>query len=61
MKESSPDPHTPLAVKVSKACELTSIGRTAMYALIQEGRVKTVKIGNRRLVLFSSLEALLAE
>jgi excisionase family DNA binding protein len=55
------DPHKPLAVTVTTACELTSIGRTAMYALIKDKRVNSVKVGARRLVVFSSLEALLSD
>jgi hypothetical protein len=32
-----------------------------MWALIKDGRVKTVRIGRRRLVIYASLEALLGQ
>jgi excisionase family DNA binding protein len=50
----------PLTVTISVALALTGIGRTKLYALIAEGKVKTVKIGSRTLVNFASLEALTA-
>jgi hypothetical protein len=34
-------------------------GRTLAYELINEGKLKTVAIGRRRLVLMESLESLL--
>lgn len=49
----------PLAVQVKTACELIGVGNTTMWALIKDGRVKTVRIGRRRLVIYASLEALL--
>jgi excisionase family DNA binding protein len=50
----------PLAVPVKIACKLMGVGNTTMWSLIKTGRVKTVKIGRRRLIIFSSLESLLA-
>jgi excisionase family DNA binding protein len=49
----------PLAVTVKRACKLLGVGNTTMWALIKTGRVKTVSIGRRRLVIYSSLESLL--
>ena len=49
----------PLAVSVKNACQLLGVGRTTMWALMKDGRVKTVRIGRRRLVIYASLEALL--
>lgn len=49
----------PLAVPVKTACMLVGVGNTTMWALIKAGRVKTVSIGRRRLVIYSSLESLL--
>ena len=51
---------TPLSVTIKVACKLVGIGNTTMWNLIKTGRVKTVKIGRRRLIIFSSLESLLA-
>jgi excisionase family DNA binding protein len=50
----------PLAVPVKTVCKLVGVGNTTMWALIKAGRVKTVSIGRRRLVIYSSLESLLA-
>ena len=50
----------PLAVSVTTACKLLGVGNTTMWALIKGGRVKTVSIGWRRLVIYSSLELLLS-
>ena len=49
----------PLAVPVKIACRLVGVGNTTMWALIRDGRVKTINIGRRRLVIYASLEALL--
>jgi excisionase family DNA binding protein len=50
----------PLAVSVRVACQLLNVGNTTMWALIKAGRVKSVSIGRRRLVIYASLEALLS-
>jgi excisionase family DNA binding protein len=50
----------PLAVTVRRACDITGLGNTSIYELIKEGRLQTRKIGRRTLVLYSSLEALVA-
>ncbi len=49
----------PLAVTISDTCRITGLGRTKVYELIAEGKLKTVAIGRRRLVIFESIEALL--
>jgi len=51
----------PLAVPVKIACRLVGVGPTTMWGLIKAGRVKTVSIGRRRLVIYVSLESLLAD
>jgi hypothetical protein len=50
----------PLAVSIKRACATLGIGSTKMWELIGAGRVKTISIGRRRLVVFASLEALVA-
>ncbi len=60
MLTEQPPAHKPLTVTVPTALALTGIGRTKLYALIAEGRVKTVKVGSRTLVSYASLEALTA-
>jgi excisionase family DNA binding protein len=54
-----PNAARPLAVSVKTACKLVGVGNTTMWALIKAGRVQTVSIGRRRLIIFSSLESLL--
>ena len=51
----------PLAVPVKTACKRVGVGNTTMWALIKDGRVKTARIGRRRLVIYASLEALLGQ
>ena len=51
----------PLAVPVKTACKLIGVGNTTMWSLIKAGRVKTISIGRRRLVLYASLESLTSE
>ena len=48
----------PITVTINTGLELTGIGRTKFYELINEGIIKTITVGRRRLVVFSSLEEL---
>ena len=48
----------PVTVTVDRAMELVGIGRTKLYELINEGRIQTITLGKRRLVVYSSLEEL---
>ena len=50
-----------LAYNVDEAAELLSIGRTMVFQLIAEGRLGSLKIGNRRLIPRQDLEAFIAE
>jgi excisionase family DNA binding protein len=49
----------PVSATVDDTCRITGLGRTKIYELIAEGRLKTVAIGRRRLVLYSSIEDLI--
>lgn len=49
----------PLAYSVSDACRVSSIGRTRLYQLIGEGRLKAHKVGKRTLIPAASLRALI--
>jgi excisionase family DNA binding protein len=49
----------PLAATIDDTCGLTGLGRTKVYGLIREGKLRTVRIGRRHLVLCSSIERLL--
>jgi excisionase family DNA binding protein len=48
----------PLAVTVPIALNLTGIGRTKLYQLIDNGAVESIRIGRRRLINYASLERL---
>lgn len=48
-----------LAATVADTCHITGLGRTTVYELIAEGKLKSVAIGRRRLILMQSIEALL--
>jgi excisionase family DNA binding protein len=56
------DVGSPLAVTVQRACELSGLGPTTLWAFIKEGRLEAVRVpGIRRtLVRYASLERLLA-
>ena len=49
----------PKACTVRDACRATGLGKTTIYELISQGKLKSVAIGRRRLVLVESIEALL--
>lgn len=49
----------PLAYSVSEACKVSSIGRTYLYQLINEGQLEVRKIGKRTLITARSLRALI--
>ena len=50
-----------LAHQVPAACDRLGIGRTMLYELIKNGRIKVIKIGRRTLVPESELQRLVAE
>jgi excisionase family DNA binding protein len=52
-------PPKPVSATVDDTCRITGLGRTKIYELIAEGKLKTVAIGRRRLVLYSSIEELI--
>jgi len=58
--ESSANQTTPLAVTVNRAAELTGLGLTTIWNLIRTHRLKVSRVGRRTLVVYSSLEDLLA-
>ena len=48
----------PITVTVQTARDLLGVRNTLIWAMIKDGRIRTVNIGRRRLVLYSSLEAI---
>ena len=49
----------PVTTTIDDTCHITGLGRTKVYELIGEGKLKAVAIGRRRLVLYSSIEELI--
>jgi excisionase family DNA binding protein len=50
----------PRLLAIKQAIYELGISRTALYELIEDGRLKTVKIGRRRLVPVEAIEELIA-
>jgi excisionase family DNA binding protein len=50
--------HEPIAYSVNDAIRVTSIKRTRLYQLINDGTIETVKVGGRRLVKVDSIKRL---
>lgn len=50
---------TILTISVAEAAESLNLGRTSIYALINDGSLQTIKIGRRRLIKIESIERLL--
>lgn len=46
-------------VSIKDTSSLLGLGKTTLYAMIKEGRLQTRQIGNRRLVLRSSIDTLM--
>ncbi|MDA0631505.1 MAG: helix-turn-helix domain-containing protein [Proteobacteria bacterium] len=57
MREKLPPPK--LAFGIDEAAFALSLGRTKVYALINEGALRTIKIGGRRLITAGSIHRLL--
>jgi excisionase family DNA binding protein len=54
-------PHEPLAYRVNEFCQVVGLGRTMVYGLIADGKLATIKVGNRRLIPREAALALIAE
>ena len=53
-------PHAePLALRINDAARVAGIGRTSLYELINEGKLKTIKVAGRRLIPMSALRELI--
>jgi excisionase family DNA binding protein len=50
----------PLTCTIHDTCRITGLGKTKVYELIAQRKLKAVAIGKRRLVLYSSIEELIA-
>ena len=49
---------SPVAVSINDTVRLLSLGRTKVYDLINDGTLKTTKVGRRTLVTMASIHAL---
>lgn len=49
----------PLAYSVTDACRISSLGRTSIFKLIKDGRLRVRRIGSRTLILADSLRELI--
>ena len=49
-----------LAYSPSEAARLLSVGRTFLYTLLQDGKLKSVRLGSRRLITRAAIDELLA-
>lgn len=50
-----------LALRIGDAAAALSISRSSIYNMIRDGRLKSVKIAGRTLILRSEIERLLSE
>jgi excisionase family DNA binding protein len=57
LKTTPPEPRT---LRVHEATATYRIGKTKLFELMQQGKIKSVKVGGRRLILVESLEALIS-
>lgn len=49
----------PLSVRIATAVQITGIGRSKLYELIQAGEIEVIKIGSATLIPVDSLQRLL--
>lgn len=50
----------PLAVTVAQAQKIVGLSHSTIYELLSEKRLEGVRIGRRRLILYASIEKLIA-
>jgi excisionase family DNA binding protein len=50
---------TKKAYSVREACHVTSLGRTTLFGHMASGRLQSIKIGGRRIILAENLHAFL--
>ena len=56
-----PEKEPALLLKVEDAARLLGVGRTTLFELIGQGRIQTVRVGRRRLVVRAGLERFVEE
>ncbi len=50
-----------LAVSINDTVRALGLGRTTIYEMIADGRLETIKLGRRRLVIVESIRRLIAQ
>lgn len=55
-----PDAMPPYSMTIAETVRWSGIGRTKLYELLGDGKIKAVKLGTRTLVLTQSVEQFLA-
>ena len=53
--------HAPLANTIPDTCRRLGIGRTLVYDLIKQGKLRPIKLGTRTLIPESELQRLITE
>jgi excisionase family DNA binding protein len=59
-KAVNPEFLDPVTISVPTALKLSGLGRTKLYELLASKKIRSVRVGARRLVDFASLKAFLA-
>lgn len=54
-------PHEVLALPIEQAARAAGVGRSTIYRLVAEGRLRKINIGRRALIDAASLRALIAD
>lgn len=49
----------PLTVNMQQARRLSGLGNTTLFAMTKDGRLESVLVNNRRLIIYASLKRLL--
>ncbi|MEV6375462.1 helix-turn-helix domain-containing protein [Micromonospora musae] len=57
---STPAPITPRVLRVEEAARALGIGRSLAYDLIRSGRLRSFKVGSRRLIPASAIDEAIA-
>ena len=50
-----------IALRIPEAAYISGLSRSTLYALMGEGKLRSVKVGGRRLILRTDLEAYFAQ
>jgi excisionase family DNA binding protein len=61
MREPKNMPLSSILLSVEETAELLGLGRTHTYELVMSGRISSVKIGRRRLVVRDGLQEFVGE